>query len=730
MARGLTDSPAAEAKQLFCGICEASCGLVATVVGDDVVKLRPDPEHPNSQGFACSKGIAFPAVRTDPDRVLEPLRREPDGSFTAVSWDVALDDIGARLRSVIDRHGRESIGVYVGNPNAWNYGAFLSLLGLVGALKTKHSYGASSVDINNYWVVGELLYGHNFVNPVPDLHRTDFFLCLGANPVISHGSMLNVGRIRETMLEITQRGGRVVVVDPRRNETAELFEHVPIRPSGDVWLLSAMLKVILEEQLHDRGALEQTTRGHAALPLLVSGVDLDRAARETGIAVDRIVGLARDFATAPSAAVYGRCGASLGPYSTLAKYLIDVLNIVTGNLDRPGGWCFGRPMLDTEKLTRLLRINGYDRWRTRVDGFPELAGTSPVVALPREITTPGPGQLRAMLVASGNIVTSSPASDQIEDALQELDLLISLDPYITETSRLAHYVLPPALWIERDGMPIFTQSNSAVPYAQWVPATVTPPSGVREDWWIIDQIAKRIGVVPLNAPGAQLLGRLGIRPKPALLVDLALRTGPEGDLFGLRRRGLSRKKLLANPGGIKLADCLPTGVLRKRVHHRDRRVHVDHPVFRREMERLVASPSSDDPDYPLRLFSVRELRSHNTWLHNVPKLMAGDRVQRLRIHPEDADELGIRDADEVEVASRHGRICVSARVTDEVMRGSVGLPQGWGHKGGWQRAVAAGGSNYNRLTSNAVTEVDRPSGQAVLNGVAVRVRRLTTLPTG
>ncbi len=709
---------------LFCGICEASCGLIATIAGDEIVKLRPDPEHPNSRGFACSKGIAFPAVRDDPDRVLRPLRREPDGSFVPVAWNVALDDIGARLRAVIARHGRESLGVYLGNPNAWNFGASLWLAGLATVLKTKHYYGATSVDINNYLVVGELLYGNNVTNPVPDLARTDFFLCLGANPVLSHGSMMNVGRVRETMLAITARGGRVIVIDPRRTETAELFEHLPIRPGGDVWLLAAMLKVILDEQREDRAALDEMARGHDVLPALVADVDLDRASRETGIEAEQIVQLARDFAGARSAVVYGRCGASLGPFATLAKYLIDVLNVATGNLDRAGGWCFGRPMLDSERLLGAVGLTGYDRWRTRVDGFPEVLGTSPLVTLPREIRTPGEGQLRAMVIASGNPVTAGPAAGEIEGALQELDLLVSLDPYITETSRLAHYILPPALWLEREGFPFFTQAHSAVPYAQWERPTVAPRGEARDDWWILDEICKRIGVVPLPVPGAQLLGRLGIRPKPSFLVDLALRLGPEGDLLGLRPRGLSRKKLLRHGGAIKLADGLPTGVRRKRVHHKDRRVHLDHPIFATEMQRLLAS-APDDPEFPLRLFGVRELRSHNSWLHNVPKLMAGDRVQRLRMHPADAAGRGIDDGDEVEIVSRHGRITAPVRVSDEVIRGAVGLPQGWGHRGGWRRAVAAGGSTYNLLTTNAPSEVDVPSGNAVLNGVSVRVRRLT-----
>ncbi|HKP41743.1 molybdopterin-containing oxidoreductase family protein [Mycobacterium sp.] len=720
----MTTLPNQSSKRLFCGLCEASCGLIATVSGDELIALRPDAEHPNSRGFACSKGIAFPSVRTDPDRVLYPLRRRVDGTFERVSWVEALDDIGKRLRAIINEYGTESIGILAGNPVAWNYGGFLNAFGMAAALKTKNFFISASVDVNNYYVVGQLLYGHNLVNPVPDLARTDFFLCLGANPVVSHGSMMNEGRVRERMLAIADRGGRVVVVDPRRTETAELFEHLPIRPNGDVWLLAAMLKVILDRGLQDTAALEQMTRGHDALPELVRAVDLERAARETGIAAECITSLAVDFAAAPSAVVYGRCGASLGPFATLTKYLIDVLNIVTGNLDRPGGWCFGRPWLEVERLTRLLKINGYARWRTRVDGIPEVFGTSPLASLTREILTPGKGQLRAMLVMSSNPVISAPASDEVEHALQKLDLLVSVDPYITDTSRHAHYLLPPTLWLEREGLPIFTQPHAAVPYAQWVSAALPPKGEARDDWWIIDQICKRIGKVPSPAPGAQLMGRLGIRVTPAQSVDILLRLGPEGDLFGLRRRGLSRKKLLATGAGVKLADGLPTGVRTKRVNHKDRRVHVDHPLFKSEIERLLATSDGNDPEYPLRVFSVREFRSHNSWLHNVPKLIAGDRVQRLKIHPNDANTFGIDEGDLVEIASRHGKAEAPAHVTEEVMCGSVGLPQGWGHRGQWRRAVAAGGSVYNRLTANTPAETDVPSGNAVLNGLAVRVRPL------
>lgn len=718
-------------RKTFCGICEAACGVIVTVQGDEVLKIRGDVDHPNSKGFLCPKGAAFGAVRDDPDRVLTPLQRQPDGRFVPVSWDTALDDIGARLRGIIQRHGREAIGVHLGNPNGWNYGAFMWLLGMAAALKTKHLYTASSVDINNYWVVGELLYGHNLVTPFPDIAHTQFLIVLGANPVVTHGSMMTAGRVKEQMAAITARGGRVVVIDPRRSETAAQFEWQPMRPDGDPWLLAGMLKTILDEGLADQDALRRQTRGADALPALLKDVNGDRVAAETGIAWADVQALARAFAKSPTAALYGRCGASLGPFSTLTNYLINVLNIVTGNLDRRGGMVFGQPMLDTEGFTRLFKVNGYDRWRTRVDGIPEVMGTSPLATLPREIRTPGKGQLRALLIASGNIATTSCASGEVGAALDELDLLISLDPYLTETSQHAHYILPPTLWLERDGMPIFSQMHAGVPYAQWTPASVAPRGEARDDWWIIDEICKRIGLVPSASKAAQWLGKLGIRLTPATAVDLFLRTGPAGDWFGLKA-GISRKKLFQQTSGVALSAEPPVGVSRQRVHFKDGLIPLAQPLMAREMARLIARPSSDDDAeskrWPLRLISMRELRSQNSWLHNVPKLTTGDRRPHLRIHPDDARPLELEDGSEVSITSRWGEITVPARISDEVMRGTVALPHSWGHRGGWRRAVAIGGGRYNDLTSNDATEIDIPSGNAVLNGLRVRVTRRANAP--
>jgi formate dehydrogenase len=714
----------AEDKKIFCGICEASCGLVATVRDDEILKLRGDPDHPQSEGFICPKGASFASIVDDPDRVLRPLQRQADGSFREVDWGTALDDIGMRLRKLIRTNGSGSVGVYLGNPNAWNYGAFLFLTGLAAALGTRHYYTASSADINNYWTVGELLYGHNLSNPFPDVQHTDFMIVLGSNLVVTHGSMMTVGRVKEKLDAIVQRGGRVVVIDPRRTETARQYEWQPLKPDGDPWLLAAMLKTLFDEKRVDEAALREQTIGWEHLPALLAGITPSRVEAETGMRFEDVQRLARDFAGAPRAVIYGRCGASLGPFSTLTKYLIDVFNIATGNFDRRGGYVFGRPMVDIEIFTRLFGLNGYDRWRTRVDNMPEVFGTAPLASMAREINTPGKGQLRALIVGSGNIATTACASGEIGKALDQLELLVSLDPYVTETNARAHYILPPTLWIERDGIPIFTQMHNAVPYAQWVPAAVKPRGETRDDWWILDQIAKRIGLVPAPLRAAQWFGRIGVRLSPRTIVDLFLRLSPEGDWFGLRPKGLSRKKLYANPGGVKMDDAPPVGVLRKRIHHRDRKVHLHHPLFETEMRRMIARAASTSADYPLRLVSMRELQSQNSWLHNSPRLMTANRSHRLRMHPADAARLQVQGDDLVTITSRWGRISSPVQITDEMTEGVVALPQSWGHRGGWKHAVAAGGSNYNRLTSSAPGEIDQPSGNAVLNGIAVRVERI------
>ncbi|WP_082690238.1 molybdopterin-dependent oxidoreductase [Mycobacterium sp. M26] len=705
-------------KKTFCGICEASCGLIATVDNGAVTELRPDADHPSSRGFACIKGLSFNAVVGDPDRVTRPMRRLANGEFAPASWDEALEDIGTRLRAVRNLHGTEAIGIAWGNPVAWNFTGSLAVSGLASALKTKHHYASASVDVNNYWAAADMTYGATTINILPDFAHTDFALIVGANPVVSHGSLVTTGRIRDVLREIPKRGGRVVVVDPRRTETARMFEHVAIRPGADVWLLGAMLRVLLDEGLVDPAAINRTCSGLDGLRQLAAYFDIDRAATESGISAGVIADLARSLAASPTASVYGRCGASLSRYSTLTKFLLDALAIVTGNLDRLGGMVFPFPMIDLDGMAAAMGLASRGSWKTRVDGVPEINGTAPLACLPDEITTPGPGKLRALITMSSNLVTSAPDSAKSAAALERLDVMIALDPYITETSRHAHWLLPPALWLEREQIPIFTQGQTTEPNAQWVSPVVPPRDEAREDWWIIDQIARRLGLAASAAPGAQLLAKLGVRLSPMTAMDLLLRMGPHGDRFGLRRKGLSRKKLLSTEGAVTLAESCPVGVLAEKVRTSDGRIRLNQPELIAEAQRMCAE--TDDAAYPLRLFTIRELRSHNSWLHNVPRLMSGGRRCRAFVHPDTAAAAAV-NAGDIAIRSPWGRIEVPLELDDAIAVGAVGLTQGWGHAGGWSVAVAAGGASYNMLTPSGGDQVDRPSGNAFFNGVPVAI---------
>lgn len=704
----------------FCDLCEAQCGIVVTSQDGRPIKVRPDKEAPLSKGFACPKGIAYPEWATNPERVVEPLRRTPSGDFEPVSWDDALEDIAARLRVIIDRDGGSSIGSYTGHPTAWNYSGSFWTTGMIAALGSQHSYSAVSIDINNHWAVGSMLYGHPLINPIPDLDRTDFLLMFGANPFVSHGSMLTAPRPRDHFMGIVKRGGRVVVVDPRRSETAEAFEHLPIRADEDVLLLAALISTIFECGLEDRDALErQTTDGGRFIRDLVKPHTPENTEGRTGVAADTVRALARDFATASRASAYGRCGVDLGSASTLMKYLLDGLNIVTGNLDREGGLVFGEAFIDIERITHLLGASTYGTWKSRVDGFPEVFGTVPAASMAREITTPGPGQMKALIVTCGNPAMSFPGSGALGEALERLELLVSIDVQRNETTTYADYILPGVLGIERDMLPWITSGHTILPFALWPSKAVEPPKGCREEWWIIDQICRRLDIIPSASPVVRALGRIGIRFTPQQTFDLFLRVSPHGDWFGLRPKGWNREKAWSNPRGALLGSEIATGVLRKKLYTNDKRVHLSQPVMRAELTRHASRP--ENHEYPLRLTSIRELRSKNTYLHNVEKLMVGDRRQRLRVNPKDAAEFGVVTGDTVSVRSSVGEIQVEALVSDEMAPGNVGLPHGWGHYGGASRANAAGGANYNVLPTNAPENQDQLSGQSHLNGVNVAI---------
>ena len=721
------ESPGTAERVTYCRICEPLCGMVATVDEGRLTKLRPDPDHPLSAGFACPKGIAMTDVQNDPDRVLHPLRRRGDGEFEQVSWEAALDEIGERLRRIRADHGGESVGWYMGNPGAFSYSHPLWSKGFTDALGSPHYYTASSQDVSNRFAASQFLYGSPFQIPIPDLARTDLLLIVGANPMISHGSVMTAPRVKDQLHAITARGGRIVVVDPRRSETARAFEHLAINPDADAWLCLALLQVIFAEGLEDGAAVARQSSGIDGLRRLVAEHTPESTEGRTGIPASEVRHLARDLAGAEHAAVYGRTGSCLGRNGTLVSFLLDALNVVTGNLDREGGAMFGDAPLDFEGLAHRLGLASYDKVRSRVGDLPEVLGSLPATLMAKEITTPGKGQMRALFVSAGNPVLSVPNGGELEAALAQLDLCVSIDFYVSDTGRHADFVLPATTMYEREDFPLPFLQLFTTPYINMTDAVVEPPGEARQEWEIIEEISKRIGIVPSSVGLARLLGKVGIRLSPERLVDLLLRTGPKGDLFGLRRGGLSVEKLRRNPHGIVLADHLAAGVMGKKVRHRDRRVHLDVPEIRAEAERLRAQ-NGHDPDFPLRLIGLRELRSHNSWMHNAAPLMRGGREHAARVHPEDAAAAGIEDGAGCRVTSPHGSIELTARLTNEVKRGTVAIPHGWGHKGGWQIANAAGGANVNLLASSEPDDLERLAGMAFLNGIPVRLEAVGVAP--
>jgi formate dehydrogenase len=712
----------AEQKVTFCRICEAHCGMVATVEDGVVTKLRPDREHPLSSGYACPKGIAMLDVQNDPDRVTHPLRRRADGTgFDRVSWDDALADIGARLRAVRERHGGESIGWYMGNPGAFSYSHPLWVKGFLDALGSHHYYTASSQDVANRFAASALLYGCSALLPIPDLQRTDFLLMVGANPLVSHGSVLTAPRIKDQLHDIVGRGGRVVVVDPRRSETARAFEHVGVRPDTDAWLLLSLLHVIFAEGLEDWGALVHQSQGYGWLREATAAHPPEATAQRTGVPADTVRALARDLAAAPSAAVYGRTGSCLGRFGTLVAFLLDALNVVTGNLDAPGGWVFGRPAIALDEVAEQAGLATYGKWRSRVGNFPEVLGAAPASLMPREIVEPGAGQLRALFVSAGNPVLSVPDGGALESALDELDLFVSLDLYVTETNRHADYVLPATTFLEREDLPLAFLGLYTTPFVQWTEPVVEPRGEARDEWEVIDALGDALGISVLPTPQLRRLGRrLGKLVTPRRLVDLLLRSGPEGDWFGARRGRLSVGRLRGEPHGVVVSEHIATGVLDRKVRHPSGKVRLDPPEIRAEIDRLAAS-NGHDPAFPLRLIGLRELRSHNSWMHNAPLLMRGGRTHAARVNPQDAERLGLADGATARIVSPSGEIEVAVKVTDEMTEGTVALPHGWGHYGGWQVANAAGGANSNVLASAAAGDLEPLAGMAFLNGIPIRL---------
>lgn len=714
-----------------CNLCEAGCGLAFTVEGDRILAVAPDESDPQSGGYVCPKGMAIADVHRDPDRLRQPMRRTADGRFVPIAWDEAFALAGARLRAIRTAHGADAVGLYFGNPLVHSYSGIIALGALSDALGTRNRTSASTQDTAPRFGASHYLYGNTLLLPVPDLDRTDFLLCVGANPVVSNGSAMVTPNVRARLRAIRERGGTIVTVDPRRSETARLAdEHVFIRPGTDAAFLLAMLSTLIEDGAVDRDGLARTTTGWDQVAARVAAFTPERAAAWTGVEAAVTRRLAAAFAAARRAVVYTRIGVCNNAYGTLATWAGDLLNVATGRLGAEGGALFPEPALDAAQFADLGRLNGHGRWRSRVRDLPEIGGDLPAAVLAEEIETPGTGQIRALVTVAGNPVLSTPNGRRLDAALGRLEFMVSVDLYINETTRHADLILPPAWSLTEEHSEPLAPSVSVQSHVRVDPPVVPRPAGELAEWDILLRLARALGG-SLLGPGlpARVLTaaeRLsGRRLTPRHLLALLFRIGPQGNRFRPWRRGVTLAEATAAPHGVDRGRARP-GL--HRIRHRDRRVHVADGPFLAALDDLARELDRGPADGELLLIGRRDLRSNNSWMHNVPALVAGRDRCVLFVHPQDAARAGLRDSQPALLSSRVHRAAVPVRVTDEVMPGVVSLPHGWGHAAAapWQRVAGShAGISANDFTDDQ--HLEAIVGQSILNGVPVR---LTPAPEG
>lgn len=703
-----------------CPLCEAMCGLRIEVENGVVRDIRGDAEDPFSKGHVCPKAHALKDVHEDPDRLRTPMRRR-GGELEPCTFDEAIAEVGNRLVAIEREHGRNSVGVYVGNPTVHNLGAMVYAPMLIRALRTKNRFSATSVDQLPHMFASLLMFGHQMLLPVPDVDRTTYMLVLGGNPLASNGSLMSAPGIKKRLEALRARGGTLVVVDPRRTETAKIADrHLFIRPGTDAFLLLALVREVLASGPPRLGALEGHVRGIEAMREAVAPYSPERVAPTTGIAADAIRALAADLASAERAIVYGRVGACTQEFGGIAAWLINALSLLTGNFDRAGGTMFTLPAVDIVGAG-VVSKGSSGRFRTRVRGLAEFGGELPAAALAEEIDVEGPGRIRALVTMAGNPVLSTPNGGRLDAALAKLDFMVSIDPYVNETTRHADVILPPSSPLEKAHYDLALHALAVRNTAKLSLPVFEPPKGALDD----GQIAARI-VEALETARGGAWSRGALRAKALRMVgaermlDVLLRIGPYRGKRAPGGRGLSARRLRDAPHGIDLGPLEPCMPGRLPKNHR----YIDlapKPMID-DLARLEASDRAEGA--ALVLIGRRHVRNNNSWLHNAPSLMRGADRCTLMVHPEDADRLGLDDGGEATVRSRVGVVRAKVEITDDVMQGVVSLPHGFGHgREGVRLRVARAmpGVSINDLTDDA--RVDALTGTAALTGVPVEVRR-------
>jgi anaerobic selenocysteine-containing dehydrogenase len=718
-----------ELRYITCTLCEASCGLEVRLEDDEIAWIRGHAEDPLSRGHICPKAVALQDVHADPDRLRRPVRKV-DGEWVEIGWDEAIDLVASNLVRIQHEHGPDALAVYLGNPNVHSLGALTHGVNLVRLLRTKNTYSATSVDQMPHQLLAWALYGHQFLLPVPDIDRTDLLVLIGTNPMASNGSLMTVPDFPGRARELRGRGGRLVVIDPRVTETARIADaHHFVRPGTDAWVLLAVVRELLESGSARPAAYVD---GLEEVREAVAGFTPELAEEASGMPAAAVRALARDLAAAGSAAVHGRMGVSTQVHGVVCQWAIQVINIITGNLDSVGGTMFTSPAVDMVGKG-LLGRGHVGRWFSRVRGLPEFGGELPVSVLAEEIATPGTGQVRAMLTVAGNPVSSTPAGHRLAEALEGLEFMAAIDFYVNETTSHADVILPPTGPLEREHYDLIFHLLAVRNTARFSPALYARPEGTRHDWEIARDLALRVIALRPEVDRPE-----GLRDRASRLAHAAkdiphtveaqarFRTSPRQQLDLLLRTSgerLSVAKLEATPGGVDLGP-LREGQLPDRLGTEEKRVDLWPEVVRPGLAALAEGvPGAPVDGDELLLIGRRHQRDNNSWLHNSPRLTKGRPRHQLYAHPDDLAVRGIADRSLVRVSSAAGSVEVEVLATEDMMRGVVSLPHGYGQGRvpGVRLAEAARlpGVSMNDLTDPA--RVETVSANAVLNGIPVRV---------
>ena len=684
-----------------CNLCEAICGIEIKHADGKILSITGDKNDPFSRGHICPKALALKDIYEDRNRLKRPVKRTGN-DWQEISWNEAFDEIARRIGEIQAKYGRNAVAVFQGNPSVHNFGTLLSSGELLKSLKTQNNFSATSVDQLPHHFAAWAMLGHPLLLPIPDIDRTEYFLILGANPLASNGSLMTAPDIINRLEAIKGRGGKIVLVDPRKTETARVAsEHHFIKPASDIFLLLAIIHTLFAENLVNSGRIADFADGVETLREVSTDYAPEKVAELTGISAEEIKQIAIEFGKAKSAVCYGRMGVSIQKFGGLCQWLIASINILTGNFDRAGGAMFTAPAFDV--LAASKGGNIFDRWQSRVRKLPEFMGELPVAALSEEILTTGEGQIKALITSCGNPVLSTPNGGQLEKALEKLEFMVSIDIYINETTSRADIILPPATGLEVSHYDVIFNILAVRDTAKYSAPLFPKAADARYDWEIFQELAHR----------------LSGREEPLKLVSPEVKLG-FGLMFGQYK--LSLEELQKSVHGVDLGELKPC--LPDRLFTENKRIDLAPEVLVKDLERLKIKEKSTD-EFPFALIGRRHLRDCNSWLHNAEVLVKGKNRCTVLINRSDAEKLDLQNLQNVKVSSRVGNVQIPCEITENIAQGVVSIPHGYGHGRTGVRLDTAknhAGVSINDLTDDRV--IDELTGNAAFSNVKVSVQRI------